>query len=67
MDRIIFTDQVYWAAENSPAALADAIRAMAGRDLQTEGKAAAARVHQFYGWNRVFERLFDVYAEVARR
>ncbi len=67
MDRIIFTDQNHWAAENSPAALADAIRTMAGRDLASEGREAAARVHQFYGWDRVFERLFGVYAEVARR
>ncbi len=67
MDRIIFTDQEHWAAENSPHALAEAIRVMARRDLATEGRAAAARVHQFYGWDRVFERLFGVYAEVARR
>lgn len=67
MDRIIFTDQNHWAAENSPQALADAIRAMARRDLPAEGKAAAARVHQFYGWDTVFERLFGVYAEVVRR
>jgi alpha-1,6-mannosyltransferase len=67
MDRIIFTDQEHWAAENSPNALAEAIRVMAKRDLATEGRAAAARVHQFYGWDRVFERLFGVYAEVARR
>jgi alpha-1,6-mannosyltransferase len=67
MDRIIFTDQKHWAAENSPAALAEAIVTMAGRDLNTEGRAAAARVHQFYGWDQVFERLFGIYAEVARR
>jgi alpha-1,6-mannosyltransferase len=67
MDRIIFTDQEHWAAENSPHALAEAIRIMAGRDLVTEGRAAAERVHQFYGWDRVFERLFGVYAEVGRR
>lgn len=67
MDRIIFTDQNHWAAENSPHALAEAIRIMARRDLASEGRAAAARVHQFYGWDRVFERLFGVYAEVACR
>ena len=67
MDRIIFTDQKHWAAENSAPALAEAIRAMAQRDLATEGKDAAARVHQFYGWDRVFERLFCLYSEVARR
>jgi alpha-1,6-mannosyltransferase len=67
MDRIIFTDQNHWAAENSPAALAEAIRAMARRDLKREGQEAAARVHRSYGWDRVFRRLFDVYAGVARR
>jgi alpha-1,6-mannosyltransferase len=67
MDRIIFTNQEHWAAKNSPHALAEAIRVMAKRDLATEGQAAAARVHQFYGWDHVFERLFGVYAEVARR
>ena len=67
MDRIIFTEQNHWATENSPAALADAIRAMTGRDLAAEGQAAAARVHRFYGWDHVFERLFGIYAEVARR
>ena len=67
MDRIIFTDQEHWAAENSPDALADAIRLMARRDLRAQGQSAAARVHRCYGWDRVFERLFRIYAEVARR
>jgi alpha-1,6-mannosyltransferase len=65
MDRIIFTDQKHWAPENSPAALAEAIRAMAGRDLAAEGAEAAARVHRHYGWDRIFTRLFAVYEEVA--
>jgi hypothetical protein len=39
---------------------------MAGRNLKHEGQGAAARVHQSYGWDHVFERLFGVYAEVAR-
>jgi len=67
MDRIIFTDQLQWAAENSAPALAEAIRAMAQRDLAAEGKEAAARVHKFYGWNQVFERLFGLYNELGRR
>ncbi|MFM8460261.1 MAG: glycosyltransferase [Chthoniobacterales bacterium] len=67
MDRIIFTDQSHWAAENSPEALADAIRTMAGRDLAADGAAAAARVRESYSWDRVFERLFGVYAEVIRK
>jgi hypothetical protein len=40
---------------------------MAQRDLAAEGNEAAARVPQFYGWDRVFERLFNLYAEVAHR
>jgi len=67
MDRIIFTDQAHWAAENSPQALAEAIRVMARRDLAADGAAAAARVRQSYSWDRVFERLFAVYADVARK
>lgn len=67
MDRIIFTDQEHWAAENSPYALAEAIRVMASCDLAADGAAAAARVKQSYSWNQVFERLFAIYAEVARR
>jgi len=65
MDRIIFTDQAHWAAENSPDALADAIRTMAGRDLAADGAAAAERVRESYSWDRVFGRLFGVYAEVV--
>ncbi len=67
MDRIIFTDQEHWAAENSPEALAESVRRMARRDLAAEGASAAARVRQSYDWDRVFARLFDVYAEVARK
>ena len=67
MDRIIFTDQKHWAAENSAPALATAIRTMAQRDLAAEGQEAAARVRQFYDWDRVFEGLFAVYADVARK
>jgi len=65
MDRIIFTDQTHWAAENSPRALADAIRAMAARDLAADGASAAARVRRNYSWDSVFLRLFGVYEEVA--
>ena len=67
MDRIIFAGQEHWAAENSPEALAGAIRAMARRDLAADGAAAAARVRESYDWDRVFARLFDVYADVARK
>jgi alpha-1,6-mannosyltransferase len=64
MDRIIFTDQTHWAAENTPQALAEAIRRMATRDLAADGTEAAARVRQNYSWDSVFTRLFGVYEDV---
>jgi alpha-1,6-mannosyltransferase len=67
MDRIIFTNQEHWAAENSAPALAEAIRSMARRDLHTDGKAASERVRRYYDWNSVFTRLFAVYGEVIGR
>lgn len=67
MDRIIFSDQQHWAAENSATALAEAIRAMASRDLRADGAEVAGRVRSYYDWNSVFERLFAVYAEVIGR
>ena len=66
MDRIIFTDQHHWARENSPDALAEAIRAMSQRDLAAEGAAAALRARESYDWSRVFGRLFGIYASVVR-
>ena len=67
MDRIIFTDQAHWASENSPQALAEAIRKMAARDLAADGAEAAARVRQNYSWDSVFTRLFGVYENVIRK
>ncbi len=67
MDRIIFTNQDHWAPENSPEALAEAIRAMRRRDLAADGAEAASWVREHYDWDRVFERLFGVYAEVAQK
>jgi alpha-1,6-mannosyltransferase len=67
MDRIIFTDQTHWATENTPQALAEAIRRMVARDLAVDGAKAAERVRESYSWDRVFERLFAVYAEVAAK
>jgi glycosyltransferase involved in cell wall biosynthesis len=64
MDRIIFTDQTHWAAENTPQALAESIRRMAARDLAADGAEAAVRVRQNYSWDNVFARLFGVYEGV---
>ena len=64
MDRIIFTDQAHWASENTPQALAEAIRKMTASDLAADGAKAAARVRQNYSWDSVFTRLFGVYEDV---
>lgn len=64
MDRIVFTNQVVWARENSPAALAAAIRAEADRDPKSAGREASRLVREQYGWNPIFERLFSVYRRV---
>lgn len=64
MDRIIFTDQRHWAAENSPQSLAEAIERLAGQDLRAAGLAAAKTVRERYSWDSVFARLRGIYEEV---
>jgi alpha-1,6-mannosyltransferase len=64
MDRIIFTDQKHWATENTPEALASAVRQASKGDLQTTGRELAARVAGRYSWKLVFDRIFNVYREV---
>lgn len=64
MDRIIFTNQRHWAVENTPAALAEAIRSVAARNRAAEGASASAAVRERYGWQQIFDRLFSVYREV---
>ena len=68
MDRIIFSDQNHWAAENTPASLAQAIRetCCGGNDLHTQGRAASDAVRARYSWNLVFERLFRIYREAIK-
>lgn len=65
MDRIIHTSQEHWAEENTPQALARAIDTSAQMlcegSILTGATAASALVHARYDWNRVFERLFEVY------
>jgi Glycosyltransferase len=65
MDRIIFTNQTHWAAENTPAALAEAIRVMAAADTRSEGLAASRVVRERYSWRTIFDRLFSVYRTVV--
>lgn len=65
MDRIIFSDQAFWATEDTPDALADAILSVASQDPRAAGAAAARCAADRYSWNSVFEKLFRVYEEVA--
>lgn len=64
MDRIVFSDLGHWAAENSPASLADAIVRMSQEDLRAIGARSSASVIARYSWDGVFDRLFGVYREV---
>jgi len=65
MDRIIFTDQKQWAAENSPTALAEAIERKFTQNLPAAGRAASIEARERYSWKSVFERLFKIYTEVV--
>jgi len=65
MDRIIFSDQEFWAAENSPGALADAIESKFTLDLREAGLKASAEARSRYSWATVFSRLFDIYGRVV--
>jgi alpha-1,6-mannosyltransferase len=65
LDGIILHDQEGWAAENEPAALADAIEHFSERDLRALGRAAAQKATAEYAWPAVFDRLFCIYREVC--
>lgn len=65
MDRIIFHAQEFWARENTPTALADAIEAAAGADLKGLGATAAKAAAERYSWPRVLEGLLCIYREVC--
>lgn len=64
MDRIIFSDQFLWAAENTPDSLARAIEASLGEDLVATGLSASKIVRSNYSWRRVFEGILAVYERV---
>jgi len=67
MDRIIFSNQQHWAAENTPTSLADAIEAKFGEDLRESGLQASVAAREHYSWKTVFQRLFSLYEEVISR
>jgi len=65
MDRIIHNEQNFWARENSPAALAQAIVEASSLDLASLGAKASAIVRERYSWTGVFDRLFAIYRSLA--
>lgn len=69
MDRIIHSDQSYWASENTPEALAQAIAdsSGSGQDLKKIGGSVSKKVVSLYSWQQVFDRLFTIYRAVAAK
>ena len=67
MDRIIHSDQSYWASENTAGALAGAIVESSGQDLKKMGESASKKVLNLYSWQHVFDRLFSIYREVGEK
>jgi alpha-1,6-mannosyltransferase len=67
MDRIIFSNQRHWAAENTPYSLADAIEAKFSEDLRESGLQASIAAREHYSWRIVFQRLFSIYEDVISR
>ena len=65
MDRIIFADQSHWAKENSAESLASAVLTMSKTDLEKAGLEASRRVVRRYSWQKVFDRMFDIYQQLA--
>jgi alpha-1,6-mannosyltransferase len=64
MDRIIHSDQTFWARDNTPRVLAESILETAGKKLVHDAERLHARIAARYSWADVFTRLFDVYREV---
>jgi alpha-1,6-mannosyltransferase len=65
MDRIIFADQSHWAMENTPESLAAAVLNVSETDLEKAGLEASRRVARRYSWQTVFDRMFDIYDQLA--
>ncbi len=65
MDRIIFADQSHWSKENTPLSLTKAIEEISRTDLESAGAQASCRVAERYSWNQVFNRMFDIYHQLA--
>jgi glycosyltransferase involved in cell wall biosynthesis len=67
MDRIVCHEQSFWARQNTPEALADAMHEAFIRDLPALGRQARETVAQRFSWKHVLERQFDLYREVIHK
>jgi len=67
MDKVICHDQEFWAVENSPAALANAIEQCRARKLSVLGRNAARVARSLYSWPRIFDELFCIYRELRSK
>ena len=67
MDRIIFSNQVHWATENTPESLAAAIEAKSGQDLREIGLQASHMARSQYSWKTVFHRILTIYDDVITK
>jgi len=65
MDRIILSDQMSWAQENTPTALAAAIEAECRTTSPAQRLAASEAVRTRFSWERVFANIFETYERVA--
>ncbi len=66
MDRIIFSRQHHWAADNTAGSLAAAIEAKFSEDLAAVGASVSEAARQRYSWKTVFARIFGIYEQVVR-
>ena len=61
MDRIIYSNQRHWAAENTPESLAAAILQTCQGNLSEIGEEVSVKVRTNYDWDRVFTKLLTIY------
>ena len=64
MDRIIFSNQSQWAAENTAESLANAIESKFLMDLREIGLQASDTARRLYAWKTVFSRQMAIYEDV---
>lgn len=67
MDRVISHDLSFWANENTPRALADAMESAFQHDLPALGKSAHDATVARFSWEKVFTRQFDLYRKVIQK